>query len=539
MAYYKDLREFVAFLESKDKLYRIRREINKDTELHPLVRWQFRGLKEEQRRAFIFENVVDIKGKKYSIPVLVACHAPSREVYAMGLQCEVGEIYERWVQGERHPIASRLVNEGPVHEEVHIGKGLLEHGGLSEFPVPISTPGFDNAPYLTAANWVTKDPETGARNVGNYRAMVKSPTRLGIMVMAPQHMRTHWEKYRKLGKPMEAAVVLGPPPNIGYVATGKVPYGADEIDVAGGMVGEAVEMVKCKTVDLEVPATTEIVLEGIVPTDSLEREAPFGEFSGYMGMHETAPYFEITAITHRRNPMFTAFLSQFPPSESSNLRGIAFEGVFYKFLKYDCNITGILEVVFHPAAGAQPLVIIKMKKTYNTEAWQALNAAVALVPQFGKIIITVDEDIDARDLESVMWAVSFRMQPHRDTRITMGKVSGLDPSSAPMTVTDRRYLYPTGDSAILIDATMKWDYPPVSLPRKDFMERAKEIWELEELPTLTPKVPWHGYPLGFWTDQNREEAEIALQGDHYLTGEKLAKEERVKLEPPSEGSQAA
>ncbi len=140
MAYHKDLRDHIAALEKKGKLVRIKREINKDTELMSLVRWQFRGLPEEERKAFLFENVVDIKGKRYDIPVLVASHAASKEVYAIGMMCEPDEIMQKWAEAQLHPIQPKIVKDGPVHEEVHLGDSLLEHGGLEEFPVPISIP---------------------------------------------------------------------------------------------------------------------------------------------------------------------------------------------------------------------------------------------------------------------------------------------------------------------------------------------------------------------------------------------------------------
>ncbi len=522
MAYYKDLRAHIKALEENGKLVRIKRPINKDTELHPIVRWQFRGLPEEERKAFLFENVYDVKGKKYDTPVLVCSHAASRQVYALGMMCKPNEIMDKWMEAELHPVAPVMVESGPVCEEVHKGDKLLEHGGLGEFPIPISTPGTDNAPYLTAANWVSKDPETGIRNIGNYRAMVKSPTRLGICALATQHFREHWDRCRMKGIPLQAAVVLGAAPNIAYVATVKMPYGTDEYNVAGGIAGAPVPLVKCQTVDIEVPYNAEIVLEGIVPTDYQEREAPFGEYSGYMGMEAINPVMNITGIMHRTKPILNAFISQFPPSESSKLRQVGLEAVFHKFLKHDCNIPGVKDVAVHESGGSAQYIVIALRKTHPSQAWQALNGAAALIPNVGKMIVAVDDDIDPRDLESVTWAMSFRMQPHRDTRITQGKVSGMDPSSAPLTDPQRRYPGVSGCSALLIDATRKWPYPPTSLPKKEFMERARQIWEEEGLTKLNPRVPWHGYPLGHWTAENEEEAALALKGEHYVTGEKLA-----------------
>jgi 4-hydroxy-3-polyprenylbenzoate decarboxylase len=197
----------------------------------------------------------------------------------------------------------------------------------------------------------------------------------------------------------------------------------------------------------------------------------------------------------------------------------------YKFLRYDCNIPSITDVAFHESSGAWLYVVIQMKKTNPAQPWQALNAAVAFDPTIGKIIIVVDEDIDPRDPDSVNWALSFRMMPHRDTRITRGKGSMLDHSAAPPgSLTHESQTFPTvdGTSALLMDATRKWPYPPVSLPKREFMERALSIWEAEGLPKLKLKMPWYGYDLGYWNPEFAEEAELALRGEYYKIGEKLA-----------------
>lgn len=526
MAYYKDLREHIKALEARGKLTRIKREINKNTELMPLVRCQFRGLPESARKAFLFENVVDSKGKRYKFPVLVGAHAASREIYSVGMMCESDKINEAWAKALGHPIEPKLVDRGPVHEEVHLGDNLLVHGGLDEFPTPISTPGFDNAPYLTCVNWVSKDPETGIRNIGNYRAMIKSDTRTGIEPSSGQDLRTQWEKCRKMGKPLPAAIVIGASPIIGLVSVAKFPYESDEYAVAGGVAGEPIEIVKCKTVDLEVPATAEIVIEGEIPTHALEREAPFGEFTGYMGTTMLNPYFNVTCITHRRDAIYAAFISQFPPSESSVLRGVAYEATLTKHLRSDCGMP-VLEVALHESSGASAYCVIKIKKSHPSQAWQVLHAAAGLPPPVRKFIIVVDEDINPRDADAVNWALSFRVQPDRDMRVTQGMIGWLDPSTTPDEETVE-YPVPSGCSALLIDATTKWAYPPVSLPKREYMEKAMQIWEEEGLPRLTMKEPWHGYTLGRWTNENEEEAQLAVKGEHYKTGEKLANQ-RIKL----------
>ncbi|MFC1956024.1 UbiD family decarboxylase [Chloroflexota bacterium] len=314
MAYYKDLRELLKSLEEKGKLIRIKRKINKDTELMPLARLQFRGLPEEERKGFMFENITDAKGKKYDIPLVVGVIAASRDIYAIGMNCDSDKITEKWSETRTNPIEPIIVNSGPVQEVVHIGDSLLEHGGLEEFPIQISTPGYDSGPFITCPYVVTKDPETGIPNVGMYRAHVKSPTRTGVQFYSvTQHGAMHLAKAAKMGKPLETAIVIGGPPCLGYVAVTRLPYEVNEFAYASAIAGEPLEMVKCKSIDLEVPAHAEIVIEGLLSTDEIEPEAPFGEAGGYVGKRDIMPYLTVTGITHRKNPIYQAILSQYPP----------------------------------------------------------------------------------------------------------------------------------------------------------------------------------------------------------------------------------
>ncbi|MBI2954782.1 MAG: UbiD family decarboxylase [Chloroflexi bacterium] len=527
MGYYKDLREYIGVLEERGKLVRIKREINKDTELMPLVRWEFRGLPDKDRKTFLFENVTDAKGKRYDGTVLVGSHAASRGIYALAMGTEPEGIVQKWQRAQLNPIKPVMVAFGPCQEEVHVGDSLLEHGGLGEFAIPISTPGFDNAPYFSAGNFISKDPETGIRNVGNHRTMVKGPARTGLDAQMPQHLRQHWQKCKQRGIPLQVAVAIGPTPNVGLVAVTKVPYGVDEFDVAGGIAGEPIELVKCKTVDLEVPATAEIVIEGEVPTDFLEREGPFGEFTGYMGMRGPNLTVNVKCITHRKQPIWNAYISQFPPSESSLMTQLGEEAAHYKLLKHDLGIDSVVDVGFHVESGGRILCVVQMKNSTTPQVWQALYGVCSRTALYSKIIIAVDDDIDPRDMDSVMWALCYRMQPHRDIHVAKGKAAALDPSAVAMDERQQMSEYPA-TSSLLVDATRKWGYPPTSLPRRDFMERARQIWDEEGLPELKPKMPWFGSSLGYWPDEIAEEAELALRGEHYITGEKLAKS-RIKI----------
>jgi 4-hydroxy-3-polyprenylbenzoate decarboxylase len=529
MAYYKDVREYLSTLEARGKLVRVSRAINKDTEMHPLVRLQYRGLPEEERKAFLFENVVDVKGRRYDIPVAIGCYAGTTDIYAIGMQCKREEIYGKWTDAQAHPVAPITVSRGPCQERIIEGEELKQKG-LDLLPVPISTPGFDNGPYTTSSHFVSRDPETGQYNMGNYRGQIKAPDRMGCYAGNFSGLRAHWNKCRKFNRPLEVACVIGVPPNLSYAAVARIAQGLNEYAVAGGISGEPVELIKCRSIDLQIPAQAEIVIEGSIPTDEGEWEGPFGEFPGYMA-HEGVGFFvNVNCITTRKNPVYVAFLSQFPPSESSKIRGTATEGIVRRRLA-DAGMDNILDVAIHESSGSWGYLVVKIKKR-SEQDFDKIIGAVRLGADAGKILVVVDEDIDARDADSVNWALTFNMQPHRDVRILEAGMMGLDPSIVPSEDFGgaRSALLKTGQCSVLcIDATRPWAYKPTSLPRREFMEHAIDIWKQLELPPLKIKAPWHGYELGYWSERNREEAELALQGRHFEIGER-AKKDRKKLE---------
>jgi 4-hydroxy-3-polyprenylbenzoate decarboxylase len=509
---YHDLRQFIAALDANDKLYRIHKRINKDSELHPLVRWQYRGLPEEARRGFLFDNVTDGRGRTYDGRVLVAGLAGSGAIYALGLQCEPEEVPDRWIYAMDHLIPPVMVDGGSVHEEVHIGGGLLAHGGLAEFPIPISTPGFDNGPYITAGHWITKDPETGRRNVGNYRGLIKGALRAGLMTGTPQDLTRHWEISRRLGRPLEVAVVVGPIPAVSYAATQKVPPDVDEIALAGGLLGAPVPLVKCKTVDLEVPATSEVVLEGIIPIDYVEEEGPFGESMGYIDPRTLSLMFEVTCITHRRNPIWVSILSQVTPSESSKIKAMGMPTLIKRYL-VNKGFDSVHEVhLIEPLVNLRPYVAVRLTKRNDEEPWAVMQGILDYGDRVGKMIVAVDEDIDVSDPVAVTWAITHRSQPHRDVRIVRDRPFGATPIG--MVATHPSSRYDNTESSLLIDATRKADFPPVSLPTREFMVRAREIWEELQLPALQPQQPWHGYLLGLWPEALSQEAELAARSEH-------------------------
>jgi 4-hydroxy-3-polyprenylbenzoate decarboxylase len=174
--------------------------------------------------------------------------------------------------------------------------------------------------------------------------------------------------------------------------------------------------------------------------------------------------------------------------------------------------------------------VIQLKKTHPSQTWSLLNAAAAYGLSGPKVIVVVDEDIDPRDTGAVLWAISYSAQPHRDMKITTGQAPGLDPSAYPPGASreERSYPQPHGGSSLLIDATRKWPYPPVGLPKKEYMERALEIWQEEKLGELQLRAPWYGYELGNWTKDDEENAELIARGEYKTVGEKLARR-RIKI----------
>jgi 4-hydroxy-3-polyprenylbenzoate decarboxylase len=285
-------------------------------------------------------------------------------------------------------------------------------------------------------------------------------------------------------------------------------------------------------VDLEVPSAAEIVIEGKISPEFWGPVGPFGEYPGYMyhGAGDTVPLMEVTCITHRKHPIFTPMFVGLAPSDTTLVLQNLLEATYYKFLKFDCNIPGILDVAFPEPSGVARYCVIQLRKGHPSQPWQALYCAAGYEAVTGKIIIAVDEDVDPRDPSAVIWALSYAAQPHRDIQILTGKSPGLDPSGYPPGVSRRERSFPTpqGASAILIDATRKWPYPPVGLPRKEYMERALAIWEEEKLPALNLKAPWYGYPLGNWGAEDEELASLVLNGEFEKAGQKLA-QKRVRI----------
>jgi UbiD family decarboxylase len=511
-----NLREHLAALEAAGLLTRVSREINKDTELHPLVRWQFRGLDESQRRAFWFDNVVDSRGRSYDMPVVVGALAASQDVYNVALATDsTAEAEARWRQALADPLDTVRVDSGPCQEVVHEGDALLEHGGLDELPVPISTPGFDNAPYFSSGIWISKDPDTGDANAGIYRGQIKSPLHTGIFPDSNKDLARMWEKHNARGTELEVAVVVGAVPAVYLAAVQIAPYGTDELKIAGALQRKPIEVAGCRTVDLEVPAHAEIVIEGKVRTDVLEPEGSFGEAHGYCDPRTLSLAFEVTCITHRRDPVFLSIISQLTPSESSKLKQAGYEARALRLLHDECALSGVRRVTLMEELLNRQMGVITLDKRDRFEPMTAMRSLLALRAA-PKIVVAVDDDIDPHDPTQVMWAIINRSQPQRDVEIVHPRPLPFGPLRIAA-----GHGYEREDAALLIDATLKAPLPPVALPAAEHMANARRIWDELGLPGLSPRSPWHGYSLGLWPDESVEEADLAVAGLYYETGDKL------------------
>jgi UbiD family decarboxylase len=527
---YPDLQEHLAALDRAGLLVTIDRPIDKDAELHPLVRWQFvGGLDEADRKAFLFTHVVDGKGRRFDMPVVVGAIAANRAIYAIGMGTDVEEIPAKWDRAIAAPIAPRIVNRGVCQEVVIEGDALVGPGkGLDALPIPISTPGFDSAPTLTATNVVTRDPETGVQNMGTYRAALKAPDRLVVRMatrIGGAGGYQHYLKHRKRGdKEMPCAIVLGCPPFVAFTGPQKLPLDVDEVGVAGGLAGGPIDMVRAHSVDLLVPAESELVIEGMIDTEWLEPEAPFGESHGHVALEEFNMPMRVTAITHRRKPVIPSYLSQVAPSESSVIKRVAYEPLFLSFLKDQLGIKGVVRVALHePLTGLLRATIIQVAKAMpRTEIWRALTGAASFKGDCGKITIAVNEDIDPDNADALLWALCYRMNPVEDVRTLPHRGQGHGP---------KREHDNEEDSTLLIDATMKGDMPPLALPKREYMERARKVWEELGLPALRPQPPWFGYSLGDWLPQWDDAAARAVAGDYLENGRISGARRRTGIPP--------
>lgn len=496
MAY--DLRTHLKVLGEHGLLRCVRREVDKNWELSAIMRWVYVGNEEPKRYAVLFEHI-----KGCQIPVVVGAIGASYKTYAVSLGIDpnkpkaevMAEIRRRFIHALKNPLPPVPAKSAPCKERIDCGSTVDIH----KFPIPVWTPEKDRGweeglGFITAPCCMTKDPETGIRNVGTYRMMVRpEPNVVGIGATQGAHIMHHVRKNEERGRATEIATVIGADPVIGMVSATEVPYGVDELAVAGALRGSPIEVVRCETVDLEVPAHAEIVIEGRLPPKSerpYEPEAPFGEYTGYQGSAKFSPVYEISCITYRKDCIYQAFMSQMPPSESSKLRHIGFEALILKHLQ-DLGYEGIVDINISESAQVG-VVIVSIRKLDNGQPGRIAQAIFSLLqPRWGKFVIVTDDDVDVYDLDNVLWAMTFRtsLSPmRRNIHFLDGMIAQILDYSAGNAMEDLRERWDLPSSGVFIDATRPYTpYPVVSLPPARYLMRALGSWKDYGLPDLDRK----------------------------------------------------
>jgi 4-hydroxy-3-polyprenylbenzoate decarboxylase len=478
---FRDLREFIAFLESKGQLKRVAAEVDPILEVTEITD----RISKQYGPAILFENP---KGSK--MPILMnAFGTYERMSWALDAN-HLDEVPERLMQllpdGEPGTFWEKLttvfklkniadykpkeVKTAPCQEVV-----LTDGFSLHDIPVLQCWPQ-DGGRFVTLPLVITKDPESARQNLGMYRMQIFDDTTTGMHWHAHHDGASNHRKHQKDGKNIEVAVALGGDPVTIYSATAPLPPNVEELFFAGLIRRQAVEVVKAKTVDLLVPAHAEIILEGYVDPEETRWEGPFGDHTGYYSLADYYPVFHVQCITMRKNPIYPATIVGKPPMEDCYM-GKATERIFLPVLKAalpeikDINLP--LEGVFHNCA------IVSIKKSYPAHAYKVMSALWGLGQMmFTKMIIIVDETVDAQNMSEVLWKVFNNVDPARDIMVVKGPLDALDHSSNT----------PKFGSKMGIDATKKW-------PEEGHTREWPDDIEMDEDTKRMVDAKWKEYGL--------------------------------------------
>ena len=430
-----DLREFIGHLDKQGWLRRVSAPVSRDLEIAEITD---RVSKSAGARnvALLFENV-----RGSDMPVLINAFGSSERIAAAlgaerldDLGARVAKLLELRMPGSMFEKLRKLgdlfdlakagpkrVRSAPCQEVV-----VTDHPSLAGLPILKCWPG-DGGRYITLPMVFTRDPATGARNVGMYRLQVYDDQTLGMHWQIHKGSAEHQRVAEERREPMEVAIALGGPPAAIYAGSAPLPPGVDEMVFAGWLRGAGVPMVPCRTVHVDVPAEAEIVLEGWVDPAERRVEGPFGDHTGYYSLAREYPVFHLKAITHRKNPIYPTTIVGKPPMEDYFL-GKATERIFLPLLKmlipdivdYSLPISG----VFHNCA------FVKIKKEYPFQARRVMHAIWGAGQMaFTKFIVVVDEHVNVHDEQDVMFHLYANCDPARDTEVVHGPVDILDHAS--------------------------------------------------------------------------------------------------------------
>lgn len=478
---YNSLRHFVDFLASKGQLVRITEQVRAELEITEITD----RVTKAGGPALLFENVITVHGEKSQFPLLINTYGTwQRMAWALGVEDieqiahEIDEILKTQPPSgflDKLMMLPKLARLGSyLPKSVKSGacqQVVRETVDLSILPYLKCWP-LDGGPYITYPVVMTKDPESGIRNVGTYRMQVFDKQTTGMHWQIHKGGSKHFQRYRELKKKIPVAVILGGDPVYGYAATAPLPDNIDEMILAGFIRKQGVEMVPCKTIDMEVPADADFVLEGYVdPTEPLVKEGPFGDHTGYYSLADDYPLFHVTAITHRKDAIYPTTIVG-PPLQEDGFIGKASERIFLPLIKTtfpevrDMHLP--IEACFHN------LVIVSLKKQYPGHAKKIMHSFWGMGQlMFSKCIIVVDEDVDVQNLGEVTWRVATHIDPKRDIIFAEGPLDALDHSAD-------AFAY---GSKMGIDATTKWkeegftrEWPPLIKMSDDVKKKIDKIW---------------------------------------------------------------
>ena len=435
---FKDLASFISFLESKGELVRIKEYVNPELEIAEITD----RVSKVYGPALLFENT------GYDFPVLInSMGTEQRMAMALGVDNldVIGHDIEnlfKTLTGPKNSMFDKLkvipqLGEIASWMPKNIkGKGacqevVMKDPDVTKLPVLKCWPE-DGGPFITLPVIQTKDPITGIRNVGLYRMQVFGPTLTGMHWHRHKVSARHFNEYKKLGKRMPVAVTIGGDPALTYSATAPLPDGVDEFMLAGFLRKKKVELVKCLTIDMEVPADADFVIEGYVdPEEDFIWEGPFGDHTGYYSLADYYPRFHITAITHKKNPVYLTTIVGIPPQEDAWI-GKATERIFLAPIK----MTAVQEIVdmILPVEGVfHNLVIVKIKKDYPGQALKVMNALWgAGQMMFTKMMIVVDGDVNIHNSVEVAKYIAENVDVARDIIFNQGPTDVLDHSCSTM-----------------------------------------------------------------------------------------------------------
>lgn len=413
---YQDLRSFLKACEERNDVIHVKREVDCDLEIGKALKKSYEGTSP----IIYFDNPA---GKLY--PAVGGVFS-NRAKALLAFEATEETIHRKFIDGIANPIAPVLIDgPAPCQEIVLTGDDI----DLSTLPIPRFSP-LDGGAFITAGLTVSKDPETGIPDVGHYRYQYHDEKTLGYMAQPFHRFGKNCNKALAMGKKSwEAAIVIGGDPLMHYCGPlVGVSDGANDYELIGGLRGAPVELVKCKTVDLEVPAWAEFVIEIEVDFETTRNEGPLGEFTGYQTPASDKWVSRVKAITHRTDPLFQVLLTGQPVTENHILKNVPFEASLYNFLKQQFPTVKAVNVL--PAGGVQTEVVVSLTQRNYGEARHVILAAMAsnLRPKY---VVVVDEDIDVHNLDQVNWAIAYRSVPGKDTIVVENLPSSpLDPSSS-------------------------------------------------------------------------------------------------------------